>query len=70
MSESTLVVWDEILTSYDHGPGHPLLHQPGFIGPGIAERLVDWVLGQQVKADRMLVCGARHAVHAGPTPWG
>src|SRR3954454_19641845 len=24
MSDSTLVVWDEILTDYDHGPGHPL----------------------------------------------
>jgi acetoin utilization protein AcuC len=24
MSDSTLVVWDEILTAYDHGPGHPL----------------------------------------------
>jgi acetoin utilization protein AcuC len=24
MSDSTLVVWDEVLTSYDHGPGHPL----------------------------------------------
>jgi acetoin utilization protein AcuC len=24
MSESTLVVWDEVLTDYDHGPGHPL----------------------------------------------
>ncbi len=24
MSDSTLVVWDEVLTDYDHGPGHPL----------------------------------------------
>ncbi|HSP36378.1 MAG TPA: acetoin utilization protein AcuC [Frankiaceae bacterium] len=24
MSDSTLVIWDEILTAYDHGPGHPL----------------------------------------------
>src|SRR6195952_3467760 len=24
MSASTLVVWDEVLTDYDHGPGHPL----------------------------------------------
>src|SRR6195952_1673257 len=24
MSDSTLVVWDEILTDYDHGAGHPL----------------------------------------------
>ncbi|MGZ4620352.1 MAG: acetoin utilization protein AcuC, partial [Frankiaceae bacterium] len=24
MSDSTLVVWDDELTSYDPGPGHPL----------------------------------------------
>ncbi len=36
-------------------PMHALLGQPRLIGPRVAERLVDRVLGQQVEADRMFV---------------
>src|SRR6185437_4210943 len=47
-------------------PVDPLLGQPRVIGPRIAERLVDRVLGQQVEADRVFVSGVSNgAVHAG-----
>ena len=55
-------------------PVDALLGEPGLVGPGIAERLVDRVLGQQVEADRVFVGGLfvgapGRAVHAANPPW-
>ena len=45
-------------------PMDTLLGEPRLIGPGVAERLVDRVLSQQIEPHRMFVGGPDRAVHA------
>ena len=49
-------------------PVDTLLGQPGFVGPGIPERLIDGVFRKKIEPDRMLVGRAGNSVHIGPVP--